>query len=242
MAQLRVIVLTQMIIVLSVLALLFIFKALFCGVLGIQFMGRLQFLALVFCTFVLMMDGGARVLATSLSRQNSDGEQLLGALKVGNQARLDYLFARLKRARSEAEGRRIEFKLWQHWGKSGHTEIESLMRRAYFLAQQGYLERSVRLLDRVVVERPDFVDGWNRRANVFYLMRRYNEALHSIAKVLALEPRHFGALTGKAFININAGRWQEALECLRRAVEIHPFLHERYMLRILEKKLHWRRL
>ncbi|MCF6198107.1 MAG: tetratricopeptide repeat protein [Hyphomicrobiaceae bacterium] len=205
-------------------------------------MERIYFIALLLCSAVLLMDGQVRAIAANLSYYKGADSQLSKHLRAVNQSKIDHLFQRLKRARTEAEGRMIEFELWQYWTKSGHADIESLMRRAHFLAQRGYLKLAARLLDRVVAERPDFVDGWNRRANVFYLMRRYNEALQSIARVLALEPRHFGALTGKAFIKINAGRWQEALECLRRAVEIHPFLHERYLLRILEKKLQWRRL
>ena len=205
-------------------------------------MGRVHFIVLLFWCAVLLVDGQVVVVATNLVHYKGTNPQLSNHLRAVNQEKIDHLFVRLKHARTETEGHMIEFELWQFWTKSGHADIESLMRRAQFLAQQGYLELSVRLLDRVVSERPEFVDGWNRRANVFYLMRRYNEALQSIARVLALEPRHFGALTGKAFIFIKAGRWQEALECLRRAVEIHPFLRERYLLRILEKKLRWRRL
>ena len=155
---------------------------------------------------------------------------------------LDGLFRRLKEAGNESEGRLIESQLWQYWTKSGNLEVESLMKRAHLQAFQGNLELSVRLLDRVVYKYPNFVDGWNRRANVFFMMRRYEEALQSIARVLALEPRHFGALTGKAFIHMYGGRWQAALDNLRRAVDIHPFLRERTLLRFLERKLHWRRL
>ncbi len=206
-------------------------------------MGRIQFIVVLFCCAFQLLDGRNGSVSANISSKNAGDFQVSGRLMTAvSQAKIDQLFARLKRARSESEGRMIELELWQYWTKSGNSRIEDLMRRAHFLAQQGDLELSVRLLDRVVVERPGFVDGWNRRANVFYLMRRYNEALYSIAKVLDLEPRHFGALTGKAFINISKGRWQEALECLRRAVEIHPFLHERYMVRLLEKKLRWRRL
>ena len=152
------------------------------------------------------------------------------------------LFMRLKLAKNAAQGRAVEVELRRTWSRSGSTHIDNLMGQAQLLARQGYLKPALALLDRVVYECPEFIDGWNRRANVFYLMRRYGEALQAIKRVLALEPRHFGALTGKAFIEIYRGRWQDALDSLRRAVEIHPFLHERYLLRILEKKLHWRRL
>ena len=182
-------------------------------------------------------------LAMAVSQTNVPAALQFSKYLTGrHRSDLDILFKRLKEARSESEGQMIERQLWQYWTKSGHLEVESLMKQAHLLAFQGYLEHSVRLLDRVVYKYPNFVDGWNRRANVFFMMRRYEEALQSIARVLALEPRHFGALTGKAFIHMYRGSWQKALDNLRRAVDIHPFLRERTLLQLLERKLHWRRL
>jgi hypothetical protein len=63
-----------------------------------------------------------------------------------------------------------------------------------------------------------------------------------VAKILSLEPRHFGALAGKALINMRQQDWQGALDALRRAVEIHPFLKERHLIPELEKKLKIREL
>ena len=49
-------------------------------------------------------------------------------------------------------------------------------------------------------------------------------------KVLALEPRHFGALAGRALILLQMGDRPRAMENLRRAVAIDPYLRERDLL------------
>ena len=79
------------------------------------------------------------------------------------------------------------------------------------------------LLDEVIAEAPDYAEGWNQRAFVLFLQGNYEASLEDIDKTLALEPRHFGALSGKAMIFMTLGRVKLGQETLRQAVEIHPY-------------------
>ena len=160
-----------------------------------------------------------------------------GVQSGANTARLDDMFARLKRAPSEAMGRSIEADIWQHWTKSGVPSIDSLMKQAKLLASRGHYEPSLGLLDRIIYEQPEYSEGWNRKATVLFFMNRDEESLRAIAKVMSLEPRHFGALAGKAMIKMRGEKWREALATLRRAVDIHPWLKERHLIKFLEQKL-----
>ena len=116
------------------------------------------------------------------------------------------------------------------------------MKQAKLLASRGHYEPSLGLLDRIIYEQPKYSEGWNRKATVLFFMMRDDESLVAIKKVLALEPRHFGALAGKAMIKMRGEKWGEALDVLRRAVKIHPFLKERHLIKFLEKKLNVRDL
>jgi tetratricopeptide (TPR) repeat protein len=74
---------------------------------------------------------------------------------------------------------------------------------------------------------PKFPEAWNKRATVLFLMFEHERSLADIEKVLALEPRHFGALAGRGMIHAHAGRWKEALDAYQQALAVNPFLKER---------------
>ena len=45
-----------------------------------------------------------------------------------------------------------------------------------------------------------------------------------IEKVLDLEPRHFGALSGRAQIYLSYNQYEKALEDLKKAKSIYPYI------------------
>jgi tetratricopeptide (TPR) repeat protein len=69
---------------------------------------------------------------------------------------------------------------------------------------------------------PDFAEGWNGRATAFYLMDEYSLAIADVERVLALEPRHFGALSGLAFMLESMGETELALRALREVQALNP--------------------
>ena len=69
---------------------------------------------------------------------------------------------------------------------------------------------------------PDFAEGWNGRATTFYLMGEYSLSIADVERVLALEPRHFGALSGLAFMFEAMGEPELALEALHTGAEAQP--------------------
>jgi tetratricopeptide (TPR) repeat protein len=77
-------------------------------------------------------------------------------------------------------------------------------------------------LDTLVALEPDFAEAWNKRATVYFYQGEYERSLADISRVLALEPRHFGALNGLGMIFERTGRKAEALEAFRNALAIHP--------------------
>ena len=82
-------------------------------------------------------------------------------------------------------------------------------------------------LDGVVAEYPDYAEGWNQRATVHYLLDNLDASLADIEKVLAIEPRHYGALSGRVLIYLKQGKHAEALRDMIAALAIHPYLSER---------------
>ncbi len=69
---------------------------------------------------------------------------------------------------------------------------------------------------------PDFAEGWNGRATAYYLMGEYGLSIADVEHVLALNPRHFGALAGLAFMLESVGDPEQALEALHAAQALNP--------------------
>lgn len=137
---------------------------------------------------------------------------------------LDVLFAALKAAPDAATARAIEQRIWARWSLSRSDTTNLLMSRVRQALEAKDTDLALRLLDAVVQLDPDHVEAWNRRATLRYMRRDFAEALADIRRVLALEPRHFGALTGLGLIMQDFGDEKGALEAFRRALAIHPHL------------------
>ena len=137
---------------------------------------------------------------------------------------LDFLFGALKAAPDEASAKHVEARIWAIWMQTPSDTTALLMMRAKAAMEAQNSDVALKLLDAVVKLRPDYVEGWNRRATLYYLKNDYTRSLQDIEQVLAREPRHFGALAGLGMIMQDLGDDKRALDAFRRALAINPHL------------------
>lgn len=155
---------------------------------------------------------------------------------AAREQRLDALFGRLKATKDEAEGDAIVAEIWQVWMQSGDAGLDEAMQRAV-LAMGHVPGLALPILDDIVARAPQWAEGWSKRATALFLLGEYDRSLADVDRVLALEPRHFGALAGLGFIRMNQGESRQALSALRRALAVNPFLKERHgLIPALEKE------
>ncbi|MCH8169068.1 MAG: tetratricopeptide repeat protein [Proteobacteria bacterium] len=138
-------------------------------------------------------------------------------------ARLDALFARLARNDSP-DWLSVQNEIWAQWSQSGSPAMDLLLRRAESAMENGRFELALRFLDDLVRLAPDFAEGWNKRATVYFLLEEYGRSVADIARTLALEQRHFGALSGLGMILERLGDKKGAMRAYRRGLEVHPNL------------------
>ena len=144
--------------------------------------------------------------------------------------RLDQMFSRLKAAENETIARVIESEIWSAWFNSDNKVVSSMMQEIMTARRGGDFKRAIDLLDILVTQYPEYSEGWNQRATVYYMMGNYEASLKDVAETLAREPRHFGALAGRAAIYWMQGDRDQARQSLRDAVEINPYLRDQKML------------
>lgn len=150
---------------------------------------------------------------------------------------LDDLFTRLHAAKAEDEADEIVSGIWQLWQQSGDSRLDAAMHQAILLMGRVPAQ-ALAILDDIIARMPNWAEGWNKRATVLYLVGEYDRSLADIDRVLALEPRHFGALAGIGLIRIEKGEPRAALAAFRRALAVNPFLRERHgVIPELEREL-----
>jgi len=139
---------------------------------------------------------------------------------------LDFLFEALKAAPDADAAKLVEGRIWALWFASGSDTTDLLMGRVKTAADAKDMKLAIELLDAIVALRPDYVEGWNRRATLHFLNKDYANALADLQQVLAREPRHFGALSGLGIIMQEFDQDKLALQAFRRALDVNPHLQK----------------
>jgi tetratricopeptide (TPR) repeat protein len=137
---------------------------------------------------------------------------------------LEALFAALKVAPNQQAATNVERRISAIWLKSGSDTIDLLTKWADNAVDAKNYPLALDYLDRIISLKPDFVEGWDKRANAYFVMGEYGRALADIERVLALEPRHFGALAGLGTIMRSIGQDGKALIAYKKALELDPYL------------------
>jgi tetratricopeptide (TPR) repeat protein len=136
--------------------------------------------------------------------------------------RLDTLFASLQSAKNSAEADVIAQQIWLIWHQIDDPSAASSLSNGIASMNAGDGANAFKAFNAVIESAPDFAEGWNQRATLYYMLGDFQASIADIEETLALEPRHFGALSGLALIREAQHKWFEALEALDRVSKIHP--------------------
>jgi tetratricopeptide (TPR) repeat protein len=138
--------------------------------------------------------------------------------------RLDGLFDQLAAAGSAEGARAIEAEIWAIWLEIEDTASARLLRQGSDAMARRLFPVAVHSFNRLIDRSPGFAEGWNRRATLHYLMGNDEASVRDIEQTLALEPRHFGALSGLGLIMLRNDQPAAALRSFEAALEVHPHL------------------
>lgn len=137
---------------------------------------------------------------------------------------VDRLFARLIKSEDGPEAQRAEQSIWNLWMTSDSPTADALLAQAMRASAANETGTALAILDNVIEVHPGYAEAWNKRATVYFLIGRYNDSLRDIEKVLELEPRHFGALSGLGMIKRQQGDLAAARAAFSEALSFNPHL------------------
>ena len=157
---------------------------------------------------------------------------------------LDGLFSELQRATSDAVANNVVSEIWQRWTAfEDDPRATSLMAIGIRQMNLGQLRNAERIFTEIISTNPTHAEAWNKRATVRFMRGDDKGSRSDIARVINLEPRHFGALSGLGMINMRSGDLPAALQAFEAAVRVNPHMDQtQAMIRELRATLRGRAL
>ena len=149
---------------------------------------------------------------------------------------LNNLFNQLEKVNNSKSATLLEERIWSIWNK--HPTNNKLTERLEFgteLMQHGDYNYALKIFDNIIVTDPKWSEAWNKRATVHFLMSQFTESLNDIDRVLNIEPRHFGALSGQARIFIKLQKYEKAIKSIKRALRFYPSFKSGEMIPEIER-------
>ena len=157
--------------------------------------------------------------------------------------RLGDLFAALAEAPDSVTAVPIEGAIWQIWLDGGDSTLNELMVQGIEAMNARRFRDAVGRFTALIHRAPAFAEAWNKRATVYYLMDRLEDSVRDIERTLALEPRHFGAISGMGLIFLQRGDEAGALGAFEKVLEIHPHARgARFYAERLRERLRGKRI
>lgn len=145
------------------------------------------------------------------------------ATEMNNQkAQLETLFQQLKTTESRTEIELIQADIWQVWLDTGQPTSDQWMAQGLSAMSDQDYDEAIDFFTQIIEAQPDYAEGWNKRATAYYLRGDYKASIDDIEQTLALEKRHFGALSGLASIYRTIGDDRGALKTLEKLAALMP--------------------
>ena len=139
------------------------------------------------------------------------------------QKQIDELFDQLKSSIDYESSKEIESKIWELWTTHpSENSLTALLADGSFYMSQNKLETAYETFTKTIELDSSWAEAWNKRATVLYLMGQYKLSQADIDKVLELEARHFGALSGQGLVQAALKNYQKAIDSYIEAHKVHP--------------------
>jgi len=117
-----------------------------------------------------------------------------------------------------------ENSIWQTWSRSGDAKVDALFKVGVEQMNQGRTEAAIDTFTEIIRRKPDFAEGWNKRATIYFLVGDYDKSLADCDEVIKRNPHHWGALSGYGQIYMQLDRPEDALTYFQRALAVNPNL------------------
>jgi tetratricopeptide (TPR) repeat protein len=138
-----------------------------------------------------------------------------------NDSRLDELFFTIQQTDDAEVANNAENKIWEIWIQHDDKQTQERLAEG-IAAMDGNPRKALSIFNKIIEDVPDFAEGWNKRATLYYLFGEHAASASDIEMTLVLEPRHFGALSGLGLVYMAENQYVKAKAAFEAVLLIHP--------------------
>ena len=155
-----------------------------------------------------------------------------------NDNELKSLFNELLISETASSADKITFKIWEIWTNDSSSDSgRYAMGQGINLMNQGRLSAAEKLFSILIMKEPNYIEAWNKRATIRFMMGQNETSLKDVFVVLSKEPKHFGAVSGLGLILMQKKDFEGALQAYKKVLQINPFSRDALrMIPILERR------
>lgn len=134
---------------------------------------------------------------------------------------LDDLYDALREATPE-DAPRLQAEIEGAWERSGSAAMDLLLDRGRDALDLGDPAAALPHLTALTDHAPDFAEGWSMKALALAQLGQTGPALSDLRRALILDPRHFEAIFGLAYMMEDLNRPEQAIKAYELILTIHP--------------------
>ncbi|NLR91128.1 MULTISPECIES: tetratricopeptide repeat protein [Flammeovirga] len=109
---------------------------------------------------------------------------------------VDVLFSKLKLATDKNKISDIENSILEIWQKTDDPFINDVIALGLEQISKERYKDAIATFSHALIFSKNHAEIYNKRAICYYMRGEFKKAIDDLKKVLSLEPRHFGALSG----------------------------------------------
>ena len=136
----------------------------------------------------------------------------------------DQLLAKLAKAADQRAARPIERELKARWAHTGSPSADLLLKRVDQAMEAHDFDTARQIAQKLTDIAPEFAEAWHRRATLAAQKDDYEDAISSLRRTLALQPKNFVALAELGSILEEYKDKPHALDAYRQAKAIDPYI------------------
>ena len=136
----------------------------------------------------------------------------------------EQLLAKLAKAPDQRAARPIERELKARWAHTGSPSADLLLKRVDQAMEAHDFDTARTIAQKLTTIAPTFAEAWHRRATLATQKDDYEDAINSLRRTLALQPKNFMALAELGSILEEYKDKPHALDAYRQAKAIDPYI------------------